>query len=71
MYQLSFCNLVCCMCLISAAFVLPSRESLCLGDRVITYLPRCADTNSEVRKISAEVSEEQTVACGLVEVDCQ
>jgi maestro heat-like repeat-containing protein family member 1 len=39
-----------------AAFVLPNREALCLGDRVIMYLPRCADTNSEVRKISAQVS---------------
>lgn len=39
-----------------AAFVLPSREALCLGDRVVMYLPRCADTNSEVRKVSAEVS---------------
>lgn len=41
----------------SAAYVLPSREALCLGDRVIMYLPRCADTNSEVRKISAQVWE--------------
>lgn len=40
----------------SAAFVLPSRGALCLGDRVIMYLPRCADTNSEVRKASAQVS---------------
>jgi maestro heat-like repeat-containing protein family member 1 len=39
-----------------AAFVLPNREALCLGDMVIMYLPRCADTNSEVRKISAQVS---------------
>ncbi|KAF7806562.1 Anaphase-promoting complex subunit 1 [Senna tora] len=37
-----------------AAFVLPSREAMCLGDRVIMYLPRCMDTNSEVRKISAQ-----------------
>ncbi|XP_017977199.1 PREDICTED: protein SHOOT GRAVITROPISM 6 isoform X5 [Theobroma cacao] len=37
-----------------SAFVLPSREALSLGDRVIMYLPRCADTNSEVRKISAQ-----------------
>ncbi|KAF7828196.1 myosin-6-like isoform X2 [Senna tora] len=28
---------------------------LCLGDRVIMYLPRCMDTNSEVRKISAQL----------------
>ncbi|XP_020212119.1 protein SHOOT GRAVITROPISM 6 isoform X1 [Cajanus cajan] len=38
-----------------SAFVLPSREALCLGDRVIMYLPRCADTNSEVRKTSAQI----------------
>ena len=38
-----------------AAFMLPSREALCLGERVITYLPRCADSYSEVRKISAQV----------------
>ncbi|XP_039059136.1 protein SHOOT GRAVITROPISM 6-like isoform X1 [Hibiscus syriacus] len=37
-----------------SAFVLPSREALSLGDRVITYLPRCADTDSEIRKISAK-----------------
>ncbi len=42
-----------------AAFVLPSREALCLGDRVVMYLPRCADTNSEVRKVSAQVSDWQ------------
>ncbi|RDX96367.1 Protein SHOOT GRAVITROPISM 6, partial [Mucuna pruriens] len=40
---------------IDPAFVLPSREALCLGDRVIMYLPRCADINSEVRKISAQI----------------
>ncbi|TQE07856.1 hypothetical protein C1H46_006505 [Malus baccata] len=39
---------------IDPAFVLPSREALSLGDRVIMYLPRCADTNSEVRKASAQ-----------------
>ncbi|KAK9289631.1 hypothetical protein L1049_007789 [Liquidambar formosana] len=37
------------------AFGLPSRDALCLGERVIMYLPRCADTNSEVRKISAQI----------------
>ncbi|KAG6693496.1 hypothetical protein I3842_09G003400 [Carya illinoinensis] len=41
-----------------SAFVLPSREALCLGDRVIMYLPRCADTNSEVRKVSAEIFDQ-------------
>ncbi|XP_048320811.1 protein SHOOT GRAVITROPISM 6 isoform X2 [Ziziphus jujuba] len=40
------------------AFVLPSRGALCLGDRVITYLPRCADTNSEVRKVSAQILDQ-------------
>lgn len=38
-----------------AAFVLPSRDSLCLGERVIAYLPRCADPSSEVRKVSAQI----------------
>ncbi|MCH85742.1 maestro heat-like repeat-containing family protein [Trifolium medium] len=41
-----------------SAFVLPSREALCLGDRVTMYLPRCADTNSEVRKISAQILDQ-------------
>ncbi|KAK3226648.1 hypothetical protein Dsin_006510 [Dipteronia sinensis] len=41
-----------------SAYVLPSREALCLGDRVIMYLPRCADTNSEVRKISAQILDQ-------------
>ncbi|GAB4833550.1 Protein SHOOT GRAVITROPISM 6 [Ancistrocladus abbreviatus] len=36
-------------------FVLPSRDGLALGERVIVYLPRCADTNSEVRKLSAQI----------------
>lgn len=40
------------------AYVLPSREGLSLGDRVIAYLPRCADTESEVRKISAEILDQ-------------
>ncbi|KAJ8438695.1 hypothetical protein Cgig2_011878 [Carnegiea gigantea] len=39
----------------SAAFVLPSRDALSLGDRVIMYLPRCADTNAEVRKLSTQI----------------
>lgn len=38
-----------------SAFVLPSRGALCLGERVIMYLPRCADINSEVRKFSAQI----------------
>ncbi|XP_019054507.1 PREDICTED: protein SHOOT GRAVITROPISM 6 isoform X2 [Nelumbo nucifera] len=37
------------------SFVLPSRASLCLGERVIVYLPRCADTSAEVRKVSAQI----------------
>ncbi|KAM2569015.1 hypothetical protein TB2_009175 [Malus domestica] len=41
-----------------SAFVLPSREALSLGDRVIMYLPRCADTNSEVRKASAQILDQ-------------
>ncbi|XP_010546529.1 PREDICTED: protein SHOOT GRAVITROPISM 6 isoform X2 [Tarenaya hassleriana] len=41
-----------------STFLLPSRESLCLGDRVITYLPRCADTNSEVRKVSPQILDQ-------------
>ncbi|KAM7255099.1 hypothetical protein ACFE04_020340 [Oxalis oulophora] len=40
------------------AYVLPSREALCLGERVITYLPRCADVNSEVRKTSAQILDQ-------------
>ncbi|XP_030541097.1 protein SHOOT GRAVITROPISM 6 isoform X5 [Rhodamnia argentea] len=40
------------------AYVLPSREGLSLGDRIIAYLPRCADTESEVRKISAEILDQ-------------
>ncbi|CAN8284973.1 unnamed protein product [Cochlearia groenlandica] len=41
-----------------SVFLFPDREVLCLGDRVITYLPRCADTNSEVRKISAQILDQ-------------
>ncbi|KAB2630954.1 protein SHOOT GRAVITROPISM 6 [Pyrus ussuriensis x Pyrus communis] len=41
-----------------SAFVLPSRDALSLGDRVIMYLPRCADTNSEVRKTSAQILDQ-------------
>ncbi|WCJ34428.1 ARM repeat superfamily protein [Euphorbia peplus] len=41
-----------------SAFVLPSRESLCLGERVIVYLPRCADINSDIRKISAQILDQ-------------
>ncbi|KAI3447537.1 hypothetical protein Pfo_004202 [Paulownia fortunei] len=38
-----------------SAFVSPSRDALCLGERIMVYLPRCADTNPEVRKTSAQV----------------
>ncbi|KAK8553862.1 hypothetical protein V6N12_030844 [Hibiscus sabdariffa] len=41
-----------------SAFVSPSREALSLGDRVIMYLPRCADTDSEVRKFSAQILDQ-------------
>ncbi|XP_022747825.1 protein SHOOT GRAVITROPISM 6-like isoform X4 [Durio zibethinus] len=41
-----------------SAFVLPSRGALSLGDRVIMYLPRCADTDSEVRKFSAQILDQ-------------
>ncbi|KAH9621654.1 hypothetical protein KSS87_017788 [Heliosperma pusillum] len=37
------------------AFVLPSREALAIGDRVIIYLPRCADSDAEVRKFSIQI----------------
>lgn len=39
----------------TGTFFLPSRESLNLGERVMAYLPRCADTNSEIQKISAKI----------------
>ncbi|KAJ3682541.1 hypothetical protein LUZ60_015114 [Juncus effusus] len=38
-----------------SAFVLPNRDALFLGERIIAYLPRCADTNTEVRKISVQI----------------
>ncbi|XP_031378372.1 protein SHOOT GRAVITROPISM 6 isoform X2 [Punica granatum] len=41
-----------------SAYVLPTREALSLGDRVIVYLARCADTNSEVRKLSAQILDQ-------------
>jgi len=39
----------------AAAFVLPSRDSLSLGERIMAYLPRCADTDAEVRKAAIQV----------------
>lgn len=44
-----------CLACLSAAFLSPSRDALCLGERIMVYLPRCADTNPEVRKVSAQV----------------
>ncbi|KAL2487315.1 Protein SHOOT GRAVITROPISM 6 [Abeliophyllum distichum] len=38
-----------------SAFLSPSRDALCLGERIMVYLPRCADTNPEVRKVSAQI----------------
>ncbi|XP_028548075.1 protein SHOOT GRAVITROPISM 6 isoform X1 [Dendrobium catenatum] len=38
-----------------SAYLLPSRDSLSLGERVITYLPRCADVSSEVRKVAVQI----------------
>nr|XP_029119800.1 protein SHOOT GRAVITROPISM 6 isoform X2 [Elaeis guineensis] len=38
-----------------SAFVLPSRDSLSLGERIIAYLPRCTDTSSEVRKVAVQI----------------
>ncbi|XP_020094313.1 protein SHOOT GRAVITROPISM 6 isoform X2 [Ananas comosus] len=38
-----------------SAFVLPNRDSLSLGERVIAYLPRCADTSTEVRKVAVQI----------------
>ncbi|VFQ97621.1 unnamed protein product [Cuscuta campestris] len=38
-----------------SAFFLPSRDALSLGERVMVYLPRCIDTNYEVRKVSVQI----------------
>ncbi|XP_047089443.1 protein SHOOT GRAVITROPISM 6 isoform X2 [Lolium rigidum] len=38
-----------------SAFVLPNRDSLSLGERVMAYLPRCADTDDEVRKVAIQI----------------
>ncbi|KAL6902358.1 hypothetical protein ACP4OV_005234 [Aristida adscensionis] len=38
-----------------SAFVLPNRDSLSLGERTMAYLPRCADTNTEVRKVAVQI----------------
>ena len=44
-----------CLHFMAAAFVLPSRDSLSLGERIMAYLPRCADTDAEVRKAAIQV----------------
>ncbi|KAL6496289.1 hypothetical protein OROGR_029547 [Orobanche gracilis] len=38
-----------------SAFVSPSRDALYLGERIMVYLPRCADIDPEVRKTSAQI----------------
>ncbi|XP_072987438.1 protein SHOOT GRAVITROPISM 6 isoform X1 [Typha latifolia] len=38
-----------------SAFVLPNRDSLSLGERIVAYLPRCADTSTEVRKVAVQI----------------
>ncbi|XP_031119472.1 protein SHOOT GRAVITROPISM 6 isoform X1 [Ipomoea triloba] len=38
-----------------SAFFLPSRDALSLGERIMVYLPRCIDTNYEVRKVSVQI----------------
>lgn len=38
-----------------SAFVLPTRDSLSLGERIMAYLPRCADTDAEVRKVAIQI----------------
>ncbi|KAK3148379.1 hypothetical protein QOZ80_3BG0294260 [Eleusine coracana subsp. coracana] len=38
-----------------SAFVLPNRDSLSLGERIMAYLPRCADRDAEVRKVAIQI----------------
>ncbi|WVZ55465.1 hypothetical protein U9M48_006123 [Paspalum notatum var. saurae] len=38
-----------------SAFILPSRDSLSMGERTMAYLPRCADTDAEVRKVAIQI----------------
>ncbi|XP_024369013.1 protein SHOOT GRAVITROPISM 6 isoform X1 [Physcomitrium patens] len=38
-----------------SAPLLPPREGLKLGERIIAYLPRCSDVSSEVRKTATEI----------------
>jgi maestro heat-like repeat-containing protein family member 1 len=36
--------------------MLPNRDSLSLGERIMAYLPRCADTDTDIRKVAIQVS---------------
>ena len=40
--------------------MLPSRDSLSLGERAMAYLPRCADTDTEVREVAIQVCAKRT-----------
>ncbi|XP_024532467.1 protein SHOOT GRAVITROPISM 6 isoform X4 [Selaginella moellendorffii] len=40
---------------VSGTPLLPSRDALILGKRVMMYLPRCADVSSLIRKSSAQI----------------
>ena len=37
------------------AFVLPNRDLLFLGERIMAYLPRCTGNYVEVRKVVIQV----------------
>ena len=39
----------------AGVLLLPSRESLNLGERLMVYLPRCADTVPSIPKCAAQV----------------
>ncbi|KAG6401560.1 hypothetical protein SASPL_138420 [Salvia splendens] len=38
------------------AFISPSRDALCLGERIMVYLSRCADTNPEILDLVFNIS---------------
>ncbi|KAG6403788.1 hypothetical protein SASPL_136020 [Salvia splendens] len=38
------------------AFISPSRDALCLGERIMVYLSRCADTNPEILDLVFSIS---------------
>ncbi|EPS71954.1 hypothetical protein M569_02803, partial [Genlisea aurea] len=40
------------------AFASPSRDALSLGERIMVYIPRCADTNPDVQKTSAQILDQ-------------